>query len=46
MKNKKKRKKKGISKIELKQKIDNDHFLLRFHNTAFDVIFAQLILVC
>ena len=28
---------------KLKQKINNSHFLLRFHNTAFDVIFAQVI---
>ena len=29
--------------IKLKQKINNGHFLLRFHNTAFDVIFVQVI---
>ena len=28
---------------KLKQKINNDHFLLRFHNTAFDVIFVKVI---
>ena len=41
-----KKKKKIISKIKnikLKQKINNDHFLLRHHNTAFDVIFVQVI---
>ena len=27
---------------KLKQKI-NDHFLLRFHNSAFDVIFVKVI---
>ena len=26
---------------KLKQKINNNHFLLRFHNTGFDVIFEQ-----
>ena len=30
-------------KRKLKQKINNGHFLLRFHNTAFDVIFVQVI---
>ena len=34
---------KNINNIKLKQKISNDHFLLRFHNTAFDVIFVQVI---
>ena len=28
---------------KLKQKILKDHFLLRFHNAAFDVIFVQVI---
>ena len=40
------KKEKRISKNKnkkLKQKINNNHFLLRFHNTAFDVIFAQVI---
>ena len=42
----KKKTKKSISEIKnrkLKQKINNDRFLFRFHNTAFDVIFAQVI---
>ena len=34
---------KNINNIKLKQKISNDHFLLRFHNTAFHVIFVQVI---
>ena len=41
-----KKKEKRISKTKnrkLKQKINNDHFLLRHHNTAFDVIFVQVI---
>ena len=38
----KKKKKKNIKKRKLK-KINNDHFLLRFHNTAFDIIFVQVI---
>ena len=40
---KKKKRKKNIKKRKLKQKINKDHFLLRFHNTAFDVIFVQVI---
>ena len=40
---KKKKEKKNIKNRKLKQKINNDHFLLRFHNTAFDVIFVQVI---
>ena len=39
----KKKEKKNIKNRKLKQKINNDHFLLRFHNTAFDVIFVQVI---
>ena len=39
----KKKEKKNIKNRKLKQKINNDHFLLRFHNTAFDVIFVQKI---
>ena len=38
-----KKEKKNIKKRKLKQKTNNDHFLLRFHNTAFDVIFVQVI---
>ena len=37
------KKKKNIKNRKLKQKIKSDHFLLRFHNTAFDVIFVQVI---
>ena len=33
----------SLKKIELKHKINNYHFLLRFHNTVFNVIFAQVI---
>ena len=40
---KKKKEKNNIKNRILKQKIKNDHFLLRFHNTAFDVIFVQVI---
>ena len=42
---KKEKEKKRISKIKnrkLKQKINEDHFLLRFQNTSFDVIFVQV----
>ena len=39
----KKKEKKNIKNRKLKQKINNDHFLLRFHNTAFEVIFVQVI---
>ena len=38
-----KKEKKNIKKRKLKQKINNEEFLLRFHNTAFDVIFVQVI---
>ena len=38
-----KKEKKNIKNRKLKQKINNDHFLLRFHNTAFNVIFVQVI---
>ena len=41
--NEKKRNKKNIKDRKLKQKINNDHFLLRFHNNAFDDIFIQVI---
>ena len=40
---KKREEKKNIKKRKLKQKDNNDHFLLTFHNTAFDVIFVQVI---
>ena len=40
---KKNKEKKNIKNRKLKQKINNDHFLLRFYNTALDVIFVQLI---
>ena len=40
---KKEKEKKNIKNRKLKQKNDNDHFLSRFHNTAFDVIFVQVI---
>ena len=40
---KKKKKKKKIKIRKLKPKINNNHFLLRFNNTVFDVIFAQVI---
>ena len=40
-----KKEKKNIKKRKLKQKINNKQFLLRFHNTAFDVIFVQMILI-
>ena len=32
---KKRKEKKNMKNGNLKQKINNDHFLLRFHNTAF-----------
>ena len=38
----KKKKKKNTKKRKLKQKINNNHFLLRFHNTVFDIIFIQV----
>ena len=40
---KKKRKKKNIENRKLKQKTNNNHFLLRFHNNVFEVIFLQVI---
>ena len=40
---KKKKEKQNLKNRKLKQKTNNDHFLLRFHNTAFDVIFVQVI---
>ena len=40
---KKKKKEYQSKNRKLKQKINNNHFLLRFHNTAFDVIFAQVL---
>ena len=43
MKKNKKKEKKNIKSRKLKQKINNDHFLLRFHNIVFDVIFVQVI---
>ena len=39
----KKKEKKNIKNRKLKQKINNDHFLLRLNNTAFDFIFVQVI---
>ena len=39
----KKRISKNIKNRKLKLKINNDHFLLRCHNTEFDVIFVQVI---
>ena len=42
-KKKKKKEKKNIKNRKLKQKINNNHFLLRFHDTVFDVIFVQVI---
>ena len=39
---KKKEEKKSIDKRKSKQKINNDHFRLKFHNTAFDFIFVQM----
>ena len=40
----KKKEKTNIRNRKLKQKkINNDHFLFRFHNTVFDVIFVQVI---
>ena len=38
-----KKEKKNIKNRKLKQKINNDHFLLRFHDNAFDVILVQVI---
>ena len=43
IKKKKKTEKKNIENRKLKQKINDNHFLLRFHNAAFDVIFVQVI---
>ena len=43
MKKKKEKEKKNIKKRKLKQKINNDHFLLLFQNTVFNVIFLQVI---
>ena len=40
---KKKKEKRNIKDRKLKQKINSDHLLLRFHNTTFDFIFAQVI---
>ena len=40
---KKKKEKKNIKHGKLKRKIKNGHFLLRFHNAAFDAIFLQVI---
>ena len=40
---KKEKKEKKNQNRKLKQKINNDHFLLRFHNTMLDVIFVQVI---
>ena len=45
-KKEKEKKKNNIKNRKLKQKINKNHLLLRFHNTAFDVIFRQVILVC
>ena len=39
----KKKKEKKIKITKLKPKINNNHFLLRFNNTVFDIIFAQVI---
>ena len=39
----KKKEKKNIKNRKLKQNIDNDHFRLRFHHTAFDVIFVPMV---
>ena len=41
---KKKKEKNNIKIRKLKKKkIKRDHFLLRFHNTAFDVVFVQVV---
>ena len=40
---KKKKEKKEKKNRKLKQRTNNDHFLLRFHKTAFDIIFVQVI---
>ena len=37
-----KKTKKDYQNRNLKSKINNDHLLLRFHNTAFDVTFVQV----
>ena len=42
MKKKNEKTKKDYQNRNLKSKINNDHLLLRFHNTAFDVIFVQV----
>ena len=34
-----------MKKRKLKQRINNKQLLLRFHNTAFDVIFVQMIFI-
>ena len=39
----KKQKKNNIKNGKLKQKINNDHFPVRFHNTALGVISVQVI---
>ena len=38
-----KKEKKNVKNIKSKWKINNNHFLLRFYNTAFDVTFVQMI---
>ena len=43
IKKKKKKEKNNIKNRKLKQKINNDHFPLTFHNPAFDVIFIQVV---
>ena len=40
---KKKKEKKNVKNRKSKQKLNNDHFLLRFHNTAFDAVVVQVI---
>ena len=40
---KKKNEKKSIKNRKLKQKVNNNHFLFKFHNSAFDFIFVQVI---
>ena len=42
-KKKTEKEKKNIKSRKLKQKINNYHFLLRFHNTVFAVVFVQVI---
>ena len=41
--NKTKKQKKNIKNRKLKQKNNNNHFLLRLHNTAVDIILVQVI---